>query len=162
DLALLQIQNPPANLPTIHFADPEQAEIGDAVVAIGHPEQAGVWTLTTGTISTVIANFSGVQGKHVFQTEASVNRGNSGGPLLDENGNMLGINTAIARRGRDGVAITDVNFALKSSVAVTWLSGQGMGLAYAVPEKKQVVVAVAPEQVAPQDPPAAKTASAAA
>src|SRR5690606_26245652 len=79
DLALLQIQNPPANLPAIHCAEPVQAGVGDAVVAVGHPGQAGVWALATGTISTGIANFSGVQGKHVFQTEASVNRGNSAG-----------------------------------------------------------------------------------
>jgi serine protease Do len=143
DLAIMQIEKAPAGLPTIAFADPDKVEIGDEVVAIGHPEQGGLWTLTTGTISTMIANFSRVKGKNVFQTEASVNRGNSGGPLLDMEGNMVGINTMIARQGAGGVAITDVNFSLKSSVAVKWLAGQGMGLAYA-PKGKAPVVAMAP------------------
>jgi serine protease Do len=146
DLALLQIEKPPSSLSTIKFADPDKVEIGDEVVAIGHPEQGGLWTLTTGTVSTMIANFNRIKGKHVFQTEASVNRGNSGGPLLDMQGNMVGINTMIARQGAGGVAITDVNFSLKSSVAVKWLAGQGMGLAYAPKlEEKQMVVAVAPQ-----------------
>lgn len=159
DLALLQIENPPPNLPTVAFADPDKVEIGDEVVAIGHPESGGLWTLTTGSISTVIANFNRVRGKNVFQTEASVNRGNSGGPLLDTDAHMVGINTAIAREGAGGVAITDVNFSLKSSVAVSWLAGQGMGLAYA-PKKTsdKVVLAVAPEADKPATrgtPPAA-------
>lgn len=144
DLAIMQIEKAPAGLPTIAFADPDKVEIGDEVVAIGHPEQGGLWTLTTGTISTMIANFNRIKGKNVFQTEASVNRGNSGGPLLDMEGNMVGINTMIARQGAGGVAITDVNFSLKSSVAVKWLAGQGMGLAYAPKKKENLVVAVAP------------------
>lgn len=145
DLALLQIENPPPNLRVIAFADPDKVEIGDEVAAIGHPEGGGTWTLTTGTVSTLIANYGRVEGKNVFQTEASVNRGNSGGPLLDADGNMVGINTMIARKGAGGVAITDVNFSLKSSVAVKWLAGNaGMGLAYAPKKTKQVVVALAP------------------
>ena len=130
DLALLKIRNAPMNLPTIAFADPKEVEIGDFVTAIGHPEQAGLWTLTTGTVSTLIANFTGVPGKDVFQTEASINRGNSGGPLLNESGDMIGINTSISRKAADGVAITDVNFALKSSVAVKWLNRVGHSVGY--------------------------------
>jgi len=154
DLALIQIQGAPAKLPTVNFANPNNVEVGDEVVAIGHPEQGGLWTLTSGTVSTVIANFNGVKGKDVFQTEASVNRGNSGGPLLDDQGNMVGINTMIARQAPDGLTITSVNFALKSSVAVNWLAGQGMGLAYARPSQVDpttgattgsVAVAVAPQ-----------------
>jgi serine protease Do len=145
DLALMQIENPPKDLSTIAFADPDKVEIGDTMVAIGHPEQGGLWTLTTGAVSTMIANFNRVKGKDVFQTEASVNRGNSGGPLLDMQGNMVGINTMIARQGAGGIAITDVNFSLKSSVAVSWMAGQGMGLAYAPKEEAPMVVAVAPQ-----------------
>lgn len=150
DLAVIQIEQAPANLPTINFANPNNVEVGDEVVAIGHPEQGGLWTLTTGTVSTVILNFNGVRGKDVFQTEASVNRGNSGGPLLDEYGNMVGINTMIARQAADGLTITSVNFSLKSSVAVLWLGGQGMGLAYAPKANDtQLQVAVAPQQNKP-------------
>lgn len=145
DLALIQIEGAPANLQTINFANPNNVEVGDEVVAIGHPEQGGLWTLTTGTVSTVILNFNGIKGKDVFQTEASVNRGNSGGPLLDASGNMVGINTMIARQAADGLTITAVNFSLKSSVAVTWLAGQGMGLAYAPKRDDQLQVAIAPQ-----------------
>ncbi len=149
DLALLQIENPPPNLPTIAFGDPDAVEIGDDAIAIGHPEQAGLWTLTTGKVSTLIANFNRIAGKNVFQTDASVNRGNSGGPLLDTEGNLIGINTMIARQGAGGVAITGVNFSLQSSVAVKWLAGQGMGLAYAAKGSEDVVVAAAPEAQKP-------------
>lgn len=145
DLALLQIDGAPANLPTIAFANPNNVDVGDEVVAIGHPEQGGLWTLTSGTVSTLIANFNGVKGKDVFQTEASVNRGNSGGPLLDDQAHMVGINTMIARQAADGLTITSVNFALKSSVAVNWLAGQGMGLAYAPKADSAPQVAIAPQ-----------------
>src|SRR5687768_583194 len=63
DLALLQIEGPPPNLPTIAFGDPDVVEVGDDVVAIGHPEQGGLWTLTRGTVSTVILNFNRITGK---------------------------------------------------------------------------------------------------
>ncbi len=150
DLALLQIEGPPPNLPTVAFGDPDAVEVGDDAVAIGHPEQGGLWTLTKGTISTVILNFNRINGKDVFQTDASVNRGNSGGPLLDANGNIVGINTMIARVGAGGVAITGINYSLKSSVAVKWLAGQGMGLAYAPKGTgEQLVVAAAPEASKP-------------
>ena len=103
------------------IGNPDSVSVGDPVVAIGHPEQGGLWTLTTGTISTQIQNFDRIKGKNVFQTEASFNRGNSGGPLIDQSGNMVGINTMIARKAKDGMAITAVNFSLKSQVAMDWL-----------------------------------------
>ncbi len=126
DLAVVQLVGAPRPLPTIPLADAGAVEIGDEVFAIGHPEQGGLFTLTTGVISTVIANFGRVKGKDVFQTNASVNRGNSGGPLLNARGEMVGINTAIARVGAGGVSITDVNFSVKSSVASRWLAAEGM------------------------------------
>jgi serine protease Do len=96
------------------------------VVAIGHPEQGGLWTLTTGVISAEVDNFNGVKGKQVFQTETGSNRGNSGGPLLDGEGWMIGVNTAIARMASEGLQITSISFALKSSVATQWLREQGV------------------------------------
>jgi len=125
DLALLQIVDPPKDLVTIPFGDSNEVEIGEPVVAIGHPETGGLWTLTTGSVSSVIADFQGVQGRDAFQTEASVNRGNSGGPLLDAYGQLIGVNTSISRRSSDGLAITDINFSIKSRVAQEWLRGAG-------------------------------------
>jgi serine protease Do len=72
-----------------------------------------------------------VPGKHVFQTETGLNRGNSGGPLIDENGQQIGVNTSMARKAKDGLAITSISFAVKSSVAKEWLAKQGVQVAYA-------------------------------
>ena len=126
DLALLKVESPPAPLPVVSFSEATQGRIGDRVVAIGHPEQGGLWTLTTGVISAEVDNFNGVKGKHVFQTETGLNRGNSGGPLLDSDGHMIAVNTAIARVAPDGLPITSISFSLKASVAAQWLRGQGL------------------------------------
>lgn len=127
DLALLQLEGVAESLPIVDMRGSERARIGDRVVAIGHPEQGGLWTLTTGVISAEVDNFNGVRGKNVFQTETGLNRGNSGGPLLDEEGRMIGVNTAIARVASDGLPITSISFSLKSNVATQWLRQQGVG-----------------------------------
>ena len=127
DLALLKLDGITEVLPVINVSESGRARIGDRVVAIGHPEQGGLWTLTTGVISAEVDNFNGVKGKQVFQTETGLNRGNSGGPLLDGDGRMIGVNTAIARVASDGLPITSISFSLKSSVAAQWLREQGVG-----------------------------------
>ncbi len=127
DLALLKLEGLAGQLPVVEVSESGRARIGDRVVAIGHPEQGGLWTLTTGVISAEVDNFNGVKGKHVFQTETGLNRGNSGGPLLDGEGRMIGINTAIARVASDGLPITSISFSLKSNVAAQWLREQGAG-----------------------------------
>jgi len=126
DLALLKLDGTPGPFPVLELDDSDRIEIGDRVVAIGHPEQGGLWTLTTGTISAQFENFNATKGKSVFQTETGLNRGNSGGPLLDTYGRMVGINTAIARLSSDGLPITSISFSLKSNVAKRWLSDQGV------------------------------------
>lgn len=125
DLALLKLEGVAGPLPVIDLSDSDRTKIGDRVIAIGHPEQGGLWTLTTGVISAEVDNFNGVKGKHVFQTETGLNRGNSGGPLVDGEGRMIGVNTAIARVAPDGMPITSISFSLKSSVAKQWLREQG-------------------------------------
>jgi len=127
DLALLKLDSVTESLPVITVSESGRVRIGDRVVAIGHPEQGGLWTLTTGVISAEVDNFNGVKGKHVFQTETGLNRGNSGGPLLDGEGRMIGVNTAIARVASDGLPITSISFSVKSSVAAQWLREQGVG-----------------------------------
>src|SRR5256712_1008403 len=123
DLALLRIENPPA-LPVLELGDPDRVKIGERVVAIGHPEQGGLWTLTTGVISAEFEDYNNTKGKHVFQTETGLNRGNSAGPLLDSQGRIIGVNTAIARPAPDGPPITSIRFALQSSVARNWRPSQ--------------------------------------
>ena len=139
DLALLKIQkNHSLNrLPFLELSNLREISIGDPVLAIGHPEQGGFWTLTTGTISSLIENFQNIPGKDVFQTETSINRGNSGGPLIDMYGDIVGINSMIARQGEGDVAITDINFSIKSTVAVKWMNSVGHTFHYATPKTTQ-------------------------
>ena len=129
DLALLKIIDFNAHVDKVNFGNSDIVEIGDQAYAIGHPEQGGLWSLTTGVVSAFKADYAGVPGKDLFQTEASINRGNSGGPLLNDEGLMIGINSLIARKAADGLTITDVNFSIKSNVAIQWLNGLGYRIA---------------------------------
>jgi len=133
DLALLRIKSPSiGNLsPTLEFSDSDLVSIGYPVIAIGHPEQGGLWTLTTGTISSHINNYGNMPGKNVFQTETSLNRGNSGGPLINGHGHIVGVNSMISRKAKDGLAITGINFSIKSRVAVNWLNSIGLKFGFA-------------------------------
>ncbi len=162
DLAVLKIRqaSTPVSFPFLLFSDPDLVEIGEPVLAIGHPEQGGLWTLTTGTISSQADNFQNISGKSVFQTETSINKGNSGGPLLDKNGYIVGINSNISRKSEDGTAITGINFSIKSSVAVDWLNSIGYtydfantGKAVRTEEQKATIV---PKPVPPLPQPQMK------
>jgi len=153
DLALLKIKNAPAGLTVLTLGDPGELGPGDETIAIGHPEQGGLWTITRGVIGAEFENFKGVSGKDVFQMDTSLNRGNSGGPLFDVRGYQVAVNTAIARKGAGGVAITGVNFAIKASVVKDWAAKHAVRLAYgSEPLKGDERVAVAdssPAQPAP-------------
>jgi serine protease Do len=128
DLALLRIRRTSTTdiFRVLGFSDSDLVSIGDPVIAIGHPEQGGLWTLTTGTISSQINNYGNMKGKNVFQTETSLNRGNSGGPLINSHGHVVGVNSMISRKAEDGLAITGINFSIKSRVAVKWLNSIGL------------------------------------
>ena len=151
DLAILKFQDPKFSnsLPLLELSDLSGTSIGDPVLAIGHPEQGGLWTLTTGTISSMIESFENIRGKDVFQTETSINRGNSGGPLIDRHGHMVGINSMIARQGKGGITITDINFSIKSTVAMKWMRSVGYSHSYAMP--KQQTATPPPEKQAPTE-----------
>ncbi|MEA3053237.1 MAG: serine protease Do [Sphingomonadales bacterium] len=92
DLALLKIKG--NNLPFVRFGDSQAVRVGDWVVAIGNPFGLG-GTVTAGIVSALHRNLnSGVYDRYI-QTDASINMGNSGGPMFDLNGNVIGINTAL-------------------------------------------------------------------
>ncbi|TSA05244.1 MAG: serine protease [Nitrospiraceae bacterium] len=151
DLALLKMEAAPASLSVLDLSDPDRVKIGERVVAIGHPEQGGLWTLTTGVVSAEFEDYGNTKGKHVFQTETGLNRGNSGGPLLDTQGRIIGVNTAIARLASDGLPIMSISFAVKSSVARMWLREQMVMVDYASAQpERPPVPAQAPQ--APQAP----------
>lgn len=154
DLAVLKLEQLPQPMLVMPFGDSDRVQIGDRVAAIGHPEQGGLWSLTTGVISASFDDYNHVAGKHMFQTEASLNRGNSGGPLVNADGQQVGINTAIARQAKDGLAITSVNFSVKSGVARAWLAQQGVQLAVAVtrPAPSAGMVLPSATQPAPHPP----------
>ncbi|MBW8752727.1 MAG: Do family serine endopeptidase [Sphingomonadales bacterium] len=94
DLAVLKIATPKA-LPFVKFGDSHNARVGDWVIAIGNPFGLG-GTVTSGIISAVYRNTgSGSAYDRYLQTDASINRGNSGGPMFDMKGQVIGINNAI-------------------------------------------------------------------
>ena len=146
DLALLISKHLP-DVPPIPFGDSETVSIGDSVLAIGHPENGGLWSLTSGRIGSKIRNFGKVQGKHVFQAEASINHGNSGGPLLNMHGQMIGVITSMYRTASDGSAITGINFALQSQVAHEWLKSHDVAVAlHPIPQAVSGMVVSSQEQ----------------
>jgi serine protease Do len=93
DLAVLKISRREP-FPFVHFGDSSEARVGDWVVAIGNPFGLG-GTVTSGIVSAVLRNTGGGAYERYIQTDASINRGNSGGPLFDMQGNVIGINNAI-------------------------------------------------------------------
>ncbi len=96
DLAILKI-NAGHKLPSLPLGDSDKIQVGQKVLAIGNPFGLG-GTLTTGIVSSLgrsLDNEDGVPMEGLIQTDAAINPGNSGGPLLDSNGNVIGVNTAI-------------------------------------------------------------------
>lgn len=97
DIALIQIHNPPANLVEMDLADSDQLAVGQRVLAIGNPFGLDR-TLTTGIISSLGRTIEVKKGQmleNLIQTDAAINQGNSGGPLLDAAGRVIGLNTVI-------------------------------------------------------------------
>ena len=92
DLALLKIDA--KDLPYVRFGNSTAARVGDWVIAIGNPFGLG-GTVTAGIVSALHRNIGAGQYDRYIQTDASINQGNSGGPLFDIDGNVIGINTAI-------------------------------------------------------------------
>ncbi|MDX2469361.1 MAG: serine protease [SAR324 cluster bacterium] len=121
DLAILQMIDPPDNLTALPLSDLKNVGIGEPTIAIGHPGGGALWSLTTGRLSASFRDYGDVQGWGVFQTETSLNPGNSGGPLLDGAGNIIGINTFIIRKNAGGLALTGLNFAVMATTATGWI-----------------------------------------
>ncbi|MGH6950827.1 MAG: trypsin-like peptidase domain-containing protein, partial [Vitreimonas sp.] len=95
DLAVLRINPGNERLPTLAFANTQDAQVGDLVLAIGNPYGLER-TVTSGIISALARTDVGVSDYAFFiQTDAAINRGNSGGALVDMNGALVGINSAI-------------------------------------------------------------------
>ncbi|MBB5987957.1 Do family serine endopeptidase [Sphingobium lignivorans] len=111
DLAVLKI-NADKPLPFVKFGDSSRARVGDWVVAIGNPFGIGS-TVTAGIISALHRNTGGAE--RFIQTDASINQGNSGGPMFDMHGNVIGINSQILSPTGGNVGI---GFAIPAEQAV--------------------------------------------
>jgi serine protease Do len=112
DVALLKIDPKKTKLTAVKFGDSNNLRVGDWVMAIGNPFGFG-GTVTAGIVSARGRNLSGSYDDYI-QTDASINRGNSGGPLFDMKGNVVGINTAIFSQSGGSVGI---GFAVSSNLA---------------------------------------------
>jgi S1-C subfamily serine protease len=98
DLAVLRIDAPADSLRRVRLGDSDRVRVGQSVYAIGNPFGLSA-TLTTGIISALNRRIEGLTGdiiEDVIQIDAAINRGNSGGPLLDSRGRLIGINSQIA------------------------------------------------------------------
>jgi serine protease Do len=112
DLAVLKI-DADKPLPSVAFGNSDQAEIGDWVVAVGNPFGLG-GTVTAGVVSARGRDIHAGGFDDFLQIDAPINRGNSGGPTFDLNGNVIGINTAIYSPNGGSVGI---GFAVPSNAA---------------------------------------------
>ena len=112
DVALLKIEA--EGLQTVTVGDSDEVEVGDSVVAIGNPLGELTFTMTAGYISALDREIN-ADGTpiNMLQTDAAINSGNSGGPLFDMNGNIIGVTTAKVSGTTDsGVSIEGLGFAI--------------------------------------------------
>ncbi|MBN2341777.1 MAG: DegQ family serine endoprotease [Deltaproteobacteria bacterium] len=123
DVALLKLKEA-GKLPTVQFGDSSALKVGDHVVAIGNPFGLD-HTVTSGIVSAKERVIGAGPYDEFIQTDASINPGNSGGPLFNLSGEVIGINTAIARTGQG------IGFAIPSDLA--------KGLIDSIREKGKVV-----------------------
>jgi 2-alkenal reductase len=115
DIAVVQVDLPAEELVPVQFANSDNLYIGQSTIAIGSPFGQR-WTMTTGIVSAVDRTIDGLgqfQIGSVIQTDAAINPGNSGGPLLDLNGNVIGVNSQIISRTRSSSGIA---FAVPSNL----------------------------------------------
>jgi S1-C subfamily serine protease len=118
DIAVLRVSASSRGLTPLQFGDSDAVRVGDPVVAIGNPFGLDR-TATAGIVSAVqertITAPNGDPIDHVIQTDAPINRGNSGGPLLNERGEVIGVNSHIATGPDGGETDADIGFAVPSN-----------------------------------------------
>jgi len=116
DIAVIKVDN--TSYPPLPRGDSSKLKVGELVMAVGSPFELSQ-SVTTGIISALERNAVGINEYESFiQTDAPINRGNSGGPLVDMNGNVIGVNSAIVSgsTGNDGIGFA-IPMNLATSVA---------------------------------------------
>jgi S1-C subfamily serine protease len=119
DLALLKVDAPAAKLHPLQLGDSSKMEVGDPVVAIGNPFDLQR-TVTSGIVSALqreIQAPDGVTIDNVIQTDAAINPGNSGGPLINADGEVIGINSQIYTGGEGSEGNVGIGFAIPINTA---------------------------------------------
>lgn len=125
DLALLQLDNKSltSNIAPIRLSNIEDIEIGQDAYSIGHP-LGELWTFNTGLVSQIRTDYTWTTSnikhisKYIIQTQNSISRGNSGGPLVNENNELLGINTLSKSAGQNlnfSISVSDIKSFLNQS-----------------------------------------------
>ncbi|ODN70540.1 Do family serine endopeptidase [Methylobrevis pamukkalensis] len=112
DIAVLKVESD-TPLPAVPFADSREIKVGEAVMAVGNPFGLG-GTVTAGIVSARGRDIHSGPFDDYIQTDAAINKGNSGGPLFDMDGNVIGINTAIFSPSGGSVGI---GFAIPATLA---------------------------------------------
>ncbi|MDE3153810.1 MAG: Do family serine endopeptidase [Acidobacteriota bacterium] len=117
DTALIKLVNGPTDLPVATLGDSSTMEPGDWVMAIGNPFNYD-HTVSVGVVSALGRPFQEAEGRYqnMIQTDASINPGNSGGPLINVDGQVIGINSAILSNGREG-GFMGIGFAIPINTA---------------------------------------------
>lgn len=114
DLAVMRLKAPGVTFPFVELEDSDDLEVGDIVFAIGNPFGVGQ-TVTSGIVSALARTRIGISDHQFFiQTDAAINPGNSGGALIDINGKLIGVNTAIFSRTG---ASHGIGFAIPANMA---------------------------------------------
>lgn len=124
DLAVLQVETEGQKLPVVDIANSDDLQVGDLVLAIGNPFGVGQ-TVTSGIVSALARTSVGISEYGFFiQTDAAINPGNSGGALIDMQGRLVGINSAIF--SRDGGSL-GIGFAIPSNMLRTVMAAADNG-----------------------------------
>jgi putative serine protease PepD len=130
DLALLKVDTGGSKLTTLPLADSGTVQVGDPTYAIGSPFGLAS-TLTTGIVSALHRDLQSPNGatiSGVIQTDAAINPGNSGGPLLDANGQVIGVNSQIASGSQNGEGgNVGIGFAVPSNTVSDFLAAVKAG-----------------------------------
>jgi Do/DeqQ family serine protease len=123
DLAVLKIEPQGEPLPVLPIADSDELEVGDLVLAIGNPFGVGQ-TVTSGIVSGLARSLGTADFRSFIQTDAAINPGNSGGALVDLDGKLVGINTAIFSQSGGSIGI---GFAIPANLVRTLLQAASHG-----------------------------------
>ncbi|RMD83771.1 MAG: PDZ domain-containing protein [Candidatus Dadabacteria bacterium] len=156
DIAVLRLLDPPPDLVQVSFGSSSTLRVGQRVIAIGNPFGLNS-TLTTGSISSLnrsVKRPDGVIMRGLIQTDAAINEGNSGGPLLDMKGRLVGINFLVFSRSGDSagigfaVPVDEIKAILPELIATGTVLRLNLGWVLADSDKGVVVQQVEPDSPA--------------